>query len=89
MRSGRETRKITRNSDPKMSMLEREGNPITNSESIKERYIEYYKELVRLRPLETEAIDTINQAHQKFQINKQIKAYDTEEINVSFTEKEL
>ena len=80
---------LTKNPDPKMSILDRKGELVTDSETIKKRYGEYYQELVKPRPPENEAIETINQAHQKFEINQQIQSYDTNEINTLFTEREL
>ena len=82
-------RNLTSNSDPKMSILDKEGELITDSSSIKERYIEYYQELIKPRPPENEAIQTINQAHQKFDINQQLISYDHDEINEPFSEREL
>ena len=82
-------RNLTTNTDPKMSVLDKKGELITEDTAIKERYIEYYQDLVKPRPPEEEAMDTIRERLRNFEVNKLVKSYDDNEINTPFTEREL
>lgn len=82
-------RNLTNKSDPKMSLQNKEGNLITNPDKIKERYVEYYQDLLHPREPDIEAVETIKQAHKEFELNMQIKKYDGDDINTPFSENEL
>ena len=80
-------RNLTKKNDPKMSILGKEGNLITSNNQIKDRYAEYYQELLCPRQPEKEAVETIEQAYRE--LNRMIKIFDSDETNLPFTEKEL
>ena len=73
----------------KLAVKSKQGDTLTSTTQIKERYIEYYKELLKGRE-EKEDYKLFNsKINQNFSIYSQLLCYDKEPINSDFTLKEL
>ena len=73
----------------KIGVKSKEGILITSSDEIKERYAEYYAELLHNRKTKEEYESYHNKILENHQLYEKIKLYDHEKINSKFTKKEM
>ena len=79
----------TKQSDIIMALQDDEGNTITDPIKIKDRYIDYYQELLKPRPQDKEAEETNEEFDKCFSLYMKVKSHDQEDLNKPFTEKEM
>ena len=79
----------TKKSDPRMAIQDKDGEVLTSKPAIMNRYEEYFKDLLKPRPPDSEAVDQIEDATQQFNLNMKTKSYDEDSINQPFTIEEL
>ena len=82
-------KRATKTSEQIMAIKSDEGNLLTGSTEIKQRYQAYYKDLLTPRDPSTEAKDTEEEITKLFNLHLRETKYDSEPINQPFTEKEL
>ena len=75
--------------EPKIAILDSNGNMLINENLIQNRYNEYYKNLLKPREPKESNKKFSEEIHKIFEINMKIRQYDEDEINQKFSMKEL
>ena len=79
----------TSNKNPKLAVKDTGGKMITDADEIKQRYIQYYKELLTNREVHTSYQNHNTLIEENHNQRMKIKTYENEEINDVYTIEEL
>ena len=82
-------KRATKASEQVMAIKNQEGNILTGSTEIKERYKSYYRELLEPRDPFPEAKETEDEITKLFNLHLRETKFDSEPINQPFTETEI
>ena len=82
-------KKATKTNEQVMAIKNPEGKLLTGQNEIKQRYQDYYKELLEPREPNPDAKETENESTKLFKFHLKDTNYDEDQINQQFTEAEL